>query len=103
MGQAMEIGEANFEQEVAQGLTLIDFWAPWCGPCRMQGPIIEKVAQQMAGKAKVAKCNVDDNRELALRLGITSIPTLIIFRDGKEVDRMVGVQQEKVLIDKLSR
>ncbi|MDY6912692.1 MAG: thioredoxin [Chloroflexota bacterium] len=103
MSAEIEITDANFDAETGSGVTLIDFWAPWCGPCKMQGPIVEKVAEQMAGKAKVGKCNVDENQSVANRFGIQSIPTLIILEDGKETDRLVGVQQEKVLVEKLTR
>ncbi|MFO8009903.1 MAG: thioredoxin [Dehalococcoidia bacterium] len=103
MGNEIVINEANFEGEISTGLTLVDFWAPWCGPCRIQGPIIEQVAYKVSGAAKVGKCNVDENQGLAGRLGIQSIPTLILFENGAEIDRMVGVQQESVLIEKLSR
>lgn len=103
MSAEIEITDANFDSETGEGMTLVDFWAPWCGPCRMQGPIVEKVAEKMAGKAKVGKCNVDENQTTATKLGIRSIPTLIIFQDGKEVDRMVGVQQEQTLVEKLSK
>ncbi len=103
MGNEIEINEGNFEGEISTGLTLVDFWAPWCGPCRVQGPIIEQVANKVSGTAKVGKCNVDENQGIASKLGIQSIPTLILFENGAEIDRMVGVQQESVLVEKLSR
>lgn len=101
MSAEIELNEANFDAETATGTVLVDFWAPWCGPCRSQGPIIEKVASKVSGKAKVGKCNVDDNKNLANRFGIRAIPTLIIFKDGKEIERMMGLQQENVLLKKL--
>ncbi|MBM3133681.1 MAG: thioredoxin [Chloroflexi bacterium] len=102
MSAEIELTDANFDAETAKGTTLVDFWAPWCGPCKAQGPIIEKVAAQVAGKAKVGKCNVDQNKTVAGRFAIFAIPTLIIFKDGKEVERMTGLQKESALVQKLS-
>ena len=101
MGDEMVFTDKNFEQETASGVSLVDFWAPWCGPCRMQGPIVEKVAEQMAGKAKVGKLNVDENPGVAAKFGVSGIPTIIIFKDGQEEERFVGVQTEQTLADKL--
>ncbi len=94
----------NFEAEVlkAEGKVLVDFWAPWCGPCKMQGPILDKVAQAEGLKGKVCKLNTDENNEISQKFNISSIPTLILFEDGKEVERMVGIQPEGVLTAKLS-
>ncbi|OGV69751.1 MAG: thioredoxin [Lentisphaerae bacterium RIFOXYA12_FULL_48_11] len=95
--------DTNFDAETSQGVTLVDFWAPWCGPCQIQGPIIEKVAVAMAGQAKVGKCNVDETPKSAEQFGIRSIPTLIILKDGKEVERFVGVKSEAELISVLKK
>jgi thioredoxin 1 len=95
--------KSNFNQITSKGVSLVDFWAPWCGPCRMQGPIIEKVAEKMNGAANVGKCNVDENPEIAGNFGISSIPTILIFKDGQVVDHAVGVQPEQVLVEKLQR
>lgn len=101
---ANQTTDLTFEKDVlsAQLPVLVDFWAPWCGPCRMVSPIIEKVAEKMAGKALVYKLNVDENPETAEKYGITAIPTVIIFRNGKVEKQLVGVQPEKVYIEALS-
>jgi len=99
---AVEINDKNFDQEVAQGVTLVDFWAPWCGPCRMMAPVIEKLAEEFAGRAKIAKINVDENPAAATRYRVQGIPTLLIFKDGKPVDMVVGFTQQSVLSQKIT-
>ncbi|MFW5862180.1 MAG: thioredoxin [Spirochaetota bacterium] len=98
----VELTETNFEQEVLneKGKVLVDFWAPWCGPCRMQTPILERLAQNGVN-AKIAKLNTDKVQSIARKYGITSIPTMIIFENGQEADRMIGVQPEETLKSKL--
>ena len=82
----------SFDKSLNEGkLMMVDFWASWCGPCRMLGPVIEDLAGQYEGKAVVGKVNVDDEQELAIRYGVMSIPTVIFFKDGREIDRKVGV------------
>ncbi len=93
--------ESNFDEETSSGVTLVDFWAPWCGPCRMQGPIVEEIAEEMAGKAKIGKLNVDENQAVAAKFGVSGIPTIIIFKDGKEAERFVGLHPKEVLVQKL--
>ena len=95
--------DANFDAESGKGVILIDFWAPWCGPCLMQGPILEKVAVAMSGKVKIGKCNVDEAPNVSQRFGIRSIPTLIILKDGKVVEQFVGVRREAELISALTK
>jgi len=90
----LEIKDSNFETEVLKSdiPVLVDIWAPWCGPCRIVGPIIEELANEYAGKMKVGKLNVDDNSETAMKYQIQSIPTILIFKDGKEVQRLIGAR-----------
>jgi thioredoxin 1 len=103
MANLTEITNDNFKTEVldAKGKVLVDFWAPWCGPCRMQTPILEKLVVAGEIKAKIVKVNTDENQEIAGKYSIQSIPTLILFEDGKEVERFVGTQPENVLKNKL--
>lgn len=94
--------EANFKDEVQEGVTLVDFWATWCPPCRMQGPIVEELADDYAGKAKIAKVDVDHNQNLAAEFGIQSIPTLLVMKDGQLVQQMVGLQRKETLAQEIN-
>jgi len=87
----------EFENEINDGVTLADFNAPWCAPCHSQEPILEKLAGQFQGKASIVAMNVDENQDVAIKLGIRSIPTLIVFKNSKEVQRFVGLQPEATL------
>ena len=94
------ITNANFEEEVIKSEipVLVDFWATWCGPCRMVGPVVSEIAEEFEGKVKVGKVNVDEEDELAERFGVQSIPTIILFKNGEEADRSVGViSKEEIL------
>jgi len=95
------ISDANFDKTIAKGVTLIDFWAPWCAPCRIQGPIINDLANDMAGKAKIGKLDVDQNKRVAAKLGIRNIPTIYVFKDGNIVKQFVGVKPKSILIKEI--
>lgn len=101
---AVEITDANFNEIVIKSNkpVLVDFWAAWCGPCRMVGPIVEELSKDYEGKAIVGKLNVDNNPAIAGQFGIRNIPTLLIFKNGKIVDKQVGVVSKSVLADKLN-
>ena len=97
--------DANFQQEVLKSTTpvLVDFWAVWCGPCQMQGPIIEDIAKTMEGKLKVGKLNVDENPTTAQTYGVMSIPTIMIFKNGSVVKQMIGLQNKDVLVSEINK
>jgi thioredoxin 1 len=103
MGNAMELTVGNFDQTVSKGVTLVDFWAEWCGPCRMMTPIVEDLAKEYSGKANIGKINVDDESDLAVKFDVGSIPTLIVFKDGQVAQRFVGVTSKGVLADALKK
>ena len=94
MGNALEFTDSNFQSEVLESKVpvLVDFWAPWCGPCRMIGPVIEELSVENAGTFKVGKVNVDENNRLAMTYNVASIPTIMIFSGGRLVQQMMGVQ-----------
>ena len=100
-----ELNENNFETEIlkATGLILVDFWAEWCGPCRVLSPVVSELAQDYAGKLKVGKVNVDENNALAARYGVMSIPTLKFFKDGKVVGEMIGAAPKSVIESELKK
>lgn len=95
--------DATFEEEVKKfsGLVLVDFWAPWCGPCQMMGPVIEELAKKYEGRVKIAKINVDENPATSQNFQVMSIPTFIFFKNGEEKERMVGAHDRETLEDKI--
>ena len=100
---ALSLNKDNFEKSIANGVALVDFWAEWCGPCKMQLPIIEEFSGEMEGKATIGKVNVDEELELAQSFGIQSIPTLILFKDGKPVKKLVGFHSKEALYEDVNQ
>ncbi len=105
MANTMAVTDSNFETEIekASGLAVVDFWAEWCGPCRMIGPVIDQLAAEYAGKAKVTKLDVDSNQKTAMKYGVRSIPTVLFFKDGKLVDQIVGAVPKPALEQKFKQ
>ncbi|MGI5869962.1 MAG: thioredoxin [Kiritimatiellia bacterium] len=93
-----EVNDAQFADLVKSGVVLVDFWAPWCGPCRMQGPILDDVAKTVGDAAVIAKINIDENTATAAKFGVQSIPTLLLFKGGEVVKQYVGVQRKDELV-----
>jgi len=105
MSNAIPVTDANFDAEVLKAGTpvLVDFWAPWCGPCRAVGPTVDAIAQEFSGKVKVVKLNTDEEQEVAIKYGVGSIPTLMIFKNGEMVERMMGNRPKAELAAVVSR
>ncbi len=101
--QVLELDDSTFDNAVRSGVALVDFWAPWCGPCQMQAPILERVASAIGGRAAVVKLNVDRAPLVSARYGIRSIPTLAVFKEGEPVGAFLGVQNEQTLVETLER
>lgn len=102
MGKYLELNATNFEATVQEGVALVDFWAPWCGPCRMIAPVIDELANDFDGKAKICKVNTDEEQDIAIKYGIRSIPTILFFKNGELVDQMIGASSKQVLADKIN-
>ncbi|MCH5322703.1 MAG: thioredoxin [Helicobacter sp.] len=95
MAGYIELTQENFDSTIADGVVMVDFWAPWCGPCRMIAPVIDKLAQDYEGKAKICKVNTDEQQELAQKFGIRSIPNILFYKDGQKVDEIIGAAREQ--------
>ncbi|UTI85184.1 thioredoxin [Mammaliicoccus sciuri] len=95
--------DANFDEQIKEGVSLVDFWAPWCGPCKMIAPVLEDLAKDVEGKANIVKLDVDENQATAAKYEVMSIPTLIVFKDGGAVDKVVGFQPKEQLEQVLSK
>ena len=104
-GEPVQITDANFAEEVERSPVpvLLDMWAPWCGPCRHLTPVVEQLAKELAGRVRVGKLNIDDNPLTTARFGVQSIPTLLVIKGGREVDRMVGVQPKQAILQRVLR
>ncbi|MGP2656256.1 thioredoxin [Malaciobacter sp. WC5094] len=102
MSKYIELNNSNFEETTKEGIALVDFWAPWCGPCRMLSPVIDELAAEFEGKAKVCKVNSDEEQDLAVKFGVRSIPTIIFMKDGEVVDTMIGASSKQAFADKLN-
>jgi len=102
MAKYVELTASNFEATIAEGVTMVDFWAPWCGPCRMIAPVIEELANDFEGKATIAKVNTDEEQEISAKHGIRSIPAILFFKDGKLVETMVGAASKDVFAEKIN-
>ncbi|WP_017726661.1 thioredoxin [Halalkalibacterium ligniniphilum] len=99
----VNVTDQTFGSETSEGVVLADFWAPWCGPCKMIAPVLEELDAEMGDKVKIAKLDVDENQETASKFGVMSIPTLLVFKDGEVVDQVVGFQPKEALAELLNK
>jgi len=102
MSKYIELTNDNFDSTVKEGVSLVDFWAPWCGPCRMLAPVIDELAADFDGKANICKVNTDEQQDLGAKYGVRSIPTILFIKDGEVVDTLVGANSKQALADKLN-
>lgn len=99
----VNVTDQNFTGETSKGLVLADFWAPWCGPCKMIAPLLEEIDSEMEEKVQIVKLDVDENQETAGKFGVMSIPTLLLFKDGEVVDQVIGFQPKEALVDLINK
>ncbi|KMY43558.1 thioredoxin [Bacillus sp. FJAT-27916] len=97
------VTDQTFVTETSEGLVLADFWAPWCGPCKMIAPVLEEIDAELSDKVKIVKLDVDENQETAVKFGVMSIPTLVLFKDGEVVDKVIGFQPKEALVNLISK
>ncbi len=102
MGKYIDLTAENFDSITSKGVSLVDFWAPWCGPCRMIAPVIEELASAFEGKANICKVNTDEQQDLAVKYGIRSIPTILFMKEGEVVDTLIGASSKQALTDKIN-
>ncbi|ADG93655.1 thioredoxin [Arcobacter nitrofigilis DSM 7299] len=103
MAKYLELDQTNIEDTVKEGVSLVDFWAPWCGPCRMIAPVIEQLAEEFEGKAKICKVNTEVEQDLTVKYEIRSIPTILFFKDGEIVDQLIGTTTKGALEEKINK
>lgn len=99
----VHVSDQNFAKETGEGLVLADFWAPWCGPCKMIAPVLEEIDGEMEEKVQIVKLDVDENQETAGKYGVMSIPTLLLFKDGDVVDQVIGFQPKEALVELINK
>lgn len=102
MAKYIDLTQDTIEDTIKEGVSLVDFWAPWCGPCRMIAPVIEQLAQDFEGKAKICKVNTEDEQDLTMKYGIRSVPTILFVKDGEVVDQIIGATSKAALEEKLN-
>ena len=102
MGKYIELNEGNFDATVKEGVVMVDFYAPWCGPCKTLAPVIDELAGEFDGKAKICKVNTDEEQDVAIKYGIRSIPTILFFKNGELVDQMIGASSKQSFTDKIN-
>jgi len=103
MSKYIELNQNNIEDNIKEGVALVDFWAPWCGPCRMLAPAIDQLAEEFEGKAKICKVNTEDEPELTAQYQVRSIPTILFFKDGKIVEQLIGATTKAILQEKINK